>query len=157
MSVDVKEISWQEWAVGGGAALLAIDLLVLPWWSVGFGYFSVSETGLGAPDGFLGILAFLGAVGLAGYVVIARFTSVKLPELAIPWSRVVLIAALCVAALVGLKFVLHPHISYLSIGAWLALALGAIVIVGSIASTTSSAPTTSSTVPPSSEQASEGS
>ncbi|MHB8319875.1 MAG: hypothetical protein ACYDEP_11730 [Acidimicrobiales bacterium] len=151
MGVDIKEVSWQEWAVGGGGLLLAFDLLVLPWWSVDFGFGSVSETGLGSPDGFLGVLAFLGALALAAFVAITRFSSVKLPEISIPWSRLRLIVGVCVAALVVLKFVLHPHFNYLSIGAWFALVLCAVVVLGAVASMTSDLPPTGQQ-PPNNQQ-----
>lgn len=126
--------------VGGAALLFVVDLLFLPWIDVSFGIpggggvpgtsVSVTSAATSAPDGFLGILALLLGLAVLGDLLLDRLTEVKLPELPLPRPVLRLIAAAAAFALVALKFLLHPHPSYLGIGCWGGLVLGIAMSVG---------------------------
>lgn len=116
--------------------LLVIDLLALPWVDVSAGPFSVTSTGTGSPDGFLGVLALLLALAIVASVVLERLTTIQLPSLPITFAGKPIgrdgtpfLLALVALGLVVLKFVLHPHPSYLGLGCWAALALGIVLVV----------------------------
>ncbi len=137
--MDVSKFSRDELILAGVALLLAIDLLVLPWFSVGGG--SVSAGGLnvslpsytsaatGAPDGWLGVIGVLAAVALIADLALDRLGNVELP--AISGSRATTrlalagLAVLCVA----LKFLFHIHFSLFGFGFWAAVVLAVALVV----------------------------
>ncbi|MHB1486850.1 MAG: hypothetical protein ACYCS7_07975 [Acidimicrobiales bacterium] len=130
--MEFERLSRTDWTVGVGSSLLALDLLVLPWWSASFGFVSVSETGVGAPDSLLGVLSCLLALAIAAHVVLAKLTRVELPKLPISWPQARLAAAAAATGFLVLKFLLHLHPSYLSIGCWGGLVLAGVVLAGAL-------------------------
>ncbi len=130
--VGIDKLTRADWIVGVGSVLLALDLLVLPWWSISLGFVSASDTGVGAPDSFLGVLAFLLAAGIATHVILAKLTRVELPVLPITWPQARVAAASVAAGFVVLKFLLHLHPSYLSAGCWGGIVLSAVVLGGAL-------------------------
>lgn len=128
----MKKIPLADRGVAASAVLLAGTLAFLPWHYVNLGFVSVSSTGLGSPDWFLGFLAFLVALGIAGAVVLPRVTSWKLPTLPLELPRLTVVASMVVMALLVLKLVIHAQ--FLGFGCWLALFLGAALVAASIAS-----------------------
>jgi hypothetical protein len=114
------------------AVLLVLDLFILPWHRIEFGFGVVgatfSRSGVESPNGFLGLLAALIAVAIVARVVVSHFTTVEMPSLPVSWGRVDLIAAAAAAALLMLKLVLET--SSLAIGAWLAIPLATALLYG---------------------------
>lgn len=132
--MNVDNFSRDDWILAGLALLLAIDLLFLPWFdiTVSAGAFSVSatSTATGSPDGWLGILAVLAAVGVAVDVGLERLS----PQTQVPavsgsrtMTRFVLAAA--AAGFVALKFLFHIHFSLFGFGFWAAVVLAAALVV----------------------------
>jgi hypothetical protein len=129
--MDLKKLSLGERIMALAGVLLILDLLILPWHRIDFGFGllgTVSRSGVQSPNGFLGLLAALLAVAIVARIIVSEFTTVALPSLPVSWERADLIAGAAVAALVVLKLVLET--SYLSIGAWLAIPLAAAVLYG---------------------------
>ena len=89
----------------GGAGILLLLFSFFPWWGLkvgsGFASASYSESGWG---GFLALLALLIALALVVVLVLDKLTTVKLPDLPLPWNQVYLIAAVVSAALILLEF-----------------------------------------------------
>jgi hypothetical protein len=134
--MDLSRFERDDWIIAGLALFLAIDLLFLPWWStsVGFGPFTVSVSGSGtdAPDGWLGVLAVLGALALIADLVLDRLGAANLPSIggsrAITRFMFAAVAAVCVA----FKFILHVSFTadHWDAGFWLAIVVvGAMVAV----------------------------
>jgi hypothetical protein len=121
--LNVDNIRRDDWILGGLALLLVIDLVALPWFSIGGGSVagvslpSVDLTGTDAPDGWLGILGVIAALALIADLTIERMS----PQTAVPaigdsreMTRFVLAAA--AAAFVALKFVFHISASFNNLG-----------------------------------------
>jgi len=130
--MDLKRLSPGERCMALAGVLLVLDLLVLPWHriSIGIGPFGVtaSRSGIESPNGFLGLLALLVSVAIVARIVVSEFTAVELPALPVSWAQADLIGGAAVAALVLLKLVAET--SYLSVGAWLADPLAAVMAYG---------------------------
>ena len=130
--MDLKRLSPGERYMALAGVLLFVDLLLLPWHriSVGVGPFSVtaSRTGIESPNGFLGLLAALVVLAVVARIILSEFTSVELPALPVTWQQADLFGGAAIAALVALKLIVET--SYLSIGAWLAVPLAAVMAYG---------------------------
>jgi hypothetical protein len=124
--MKTSDFKRDDWLVIGLALVLAIDLIALPWLSFSFGPISATAAATSAPDGFLGILAFLLALAVGLDLVIERAS----PQTTLPnigGSRTTTRWWLTVAAavLVALKFLFHIHFSYFGFGFYLAVVLTA--------------------------------
>jgi hypothetical protein len=122
-------LSRNDWIVGGLALLLVIDLLFLPWFSFSFGTVSVTTTATGSFDGWTAVLAMLASLAVLADVLIERLS----PETTLPnfgGSRTATRYRLSVIAVafVALKFVLHIHFSYFSIGFYAAVVICAALV-----------------------------
>jgi hypothetical protein len=128
--VNTADVSRDDWILGGVALLLIIDLLFLPWFSVGGGSVgnipipSIDLTATDAPSGWLGILALLALIALLADLAIERFS----PQTALPnvgGSRTMTRFVLGIAAVVFLvlKFLFNIHFSDFGFGFWLAVIL----------------------------------
>lgn len=131
--MDLKKLSLGTSIMSLAGVLLLFDLLFLPWHRislgiVGFGSSTVSRSGVQSPHGFLGLLAALVVVAIVARIVLSEFTNVELPTLPVSWQQVDLLAGATVAALVVLKLVLE--MSFISIGAWLAIPLAGALLYG---------------------------
>lgn len=130
--MDLDKLTLGEKIVLGAGAVLAIDLVALPWFdvSVGAGPYSVSitRTAIESPKGFLGLLALLGVLAMIGQIVAAKFTSAKLPEVPMSWGKVHMIAGFVVLGLLVVKLV--TDMDYLGFGAYLAILLAGAVAFG---------------------------
>jgi hypothetical protein len=127
--MKTSDFKRDDWLVIGLALVLAIDLIALPWFSYSFGPVTATAAATSAPDGFLGILAFLLALAVGADLVIERSS----PQTTLPnigGSRTVTRWWLTVAAavLLALKFVFHIHFSYFGFGFWLAVILAAALL-----------------------------
>jgi len=124
--MKTSDFKRDDWLVIGLALVLAIDLIALPWLSISFGPISATAAATSAPDGFLGILAFLLALAVGLDLVVERAS----PQTTLPnigGSRTTTRWWLTVAAavLVALKFLFHIHFSYFGFGFYLAVILTA--------------------------------
>ncbi|MGH2871189.1 MAG: hypothetical protein ACRDL5_01870 [Solirubrobacteraceae bacterium] len=124
--MKLESFSRDDLLLGAVALLLAIDLLFLPWFSISLGPFTFTATATDAPDGWLGILAVLAALGLTADLAVERLS----PQTSVPaiggsrtQTRMVLTAV--TALFVALKFLFHVHFSLFGFGFWLAAVLTA--------------------------------
>jgi hypothetical protein len=131
--MNVDSFSRDDWILAGLALLLAIDLLFLPWFdiTVSAGAFSVSatSTATGSPDGWLGILAVLAAVGVAVDVGLERLSpQTQVPGIGGSRTSTRFILAAAAAGFVALKFLFHIHFSLFGFGFWAAVVLAAALV-----------------------------
>ena len=115
-SVNLENVSREDWTVGGLALLLAISFSILPWFdlSVTVGAFSASATyaAAGAPDGWLGILAFIACLALVADLALERFSRRRRSRRSAGAARRRgSSCAAIAAAFVVLKFLFHIHFS----------------------------------------------
>jgi hypothetical protein len=112
--VNLENVTRDDWIVGGLAVVLAIFLLVLPWFhlSVTVGPFTASAdfSATDDPDGWLAIIAVIASLAVVVDLAIERLS----PETEVPAisgsrtnTRFVLVAI--AAAFVFLKFLFHIH------------------------------------------------
>ncbi|MGH9040209.1 MAG: hypothetical protein ACRDZ3_08260 [Acidimicrobiia bacterium] len=129
--MDLKKLSLEAQILAVAGLVLIIDLLFLPWHRMSIsipGVLTVSEnrSAIESPNGFLGLLALLLAAAVVGRLIVANFTTMKLPELPMSWVRAQLFASGAVAGLLVLKLIVETD--FLGIGAWLGiLAAGGMV------------------------------
>ncbi len=125
--MDLNKLSKGDRIVLGAGLLLIIDLLFLPWHKIDLGGgllgVSLKRTGVQSPNGGYGVLALIVAAVMVFQIVLAKLTTVKLPTLPIPWSRVHLIAGVVAFALLLLKLLAETN--FLAFGAYLGLLCGA--------------------------------
>jgi hypothetical protein len=111
--VNLENVTRDDWIVGGLALLLVIALLFFPWFTVSLGPLgSSSYSATGAPDGWLGILAFIAALAVIADLAVERLS----PQTVVPsvgGSRVHtrFVLAAVAAGFVVLKFLFHIHFS----------------------------------------------
>lgn len=126
----VDKLSKGERIVMIAGAILVIDLLFLPWHSLGGALGALIEAGGGdptrsaiqTPNAGYGILALLLAAVMVLQIALAKFSSAKLPQLPVPWSQVHFIAGVAAAGLLVLKLLVETD--SLGFGAWLGVLLG---------------------------------
>jgi hypothetical protein len=117
-----------DWVLGGVALLLVIDLLFLPWFSISIGPISITSTATGAPDGWLGVLAVLAAVGVIADLAVERLSAqTQIPAVGRSRATTRLALAGIAALFVALKFLFHVHFSLFGLGFW-----GAVVLSGAL-------------------------
>lgn len=75
----INEIKLGEKIIGVSGILLFLDSF-LSWYSIDFGFASVTRNGWQAPNSFLSILAILIGIAMVAMVIIVNFTEVELPE-----------------------------------------------------------------------------
>lgn len=119
---NLSKVTLPERVTCVAGTLFAIDMLFLPFHSVGNSYINISLSGVDAPDGFLGWLSVVLAVGLVAIIGLRRLTEVTLPEPSIGWATTEFAIGILAIVLMVLKLVLH--LSYLGFGAWVAVVLG---------------------------------
>jgi hypothetical protein len=119
------DFSRDDWIVGALALLLALDLLLLPWYSVSVGIFgSLSYSGTGWPDGWLGVLAVITSLALLADLVIERSSpGTALPNIGGSRTNTRFMLAGLTAVLLALKFVFNLHPSLFGFGFWAAALL----------------------------------
>ena len=128
------------WSIGEGivlvaGALLAVDLVALPWHryhldtgdlGLDLPTFNLERTGVQSPQAALGIAALVLAVAMAVHVVVTKVIP-ALPRM----EQVHLVAGAVVLGLVLAKLLADRE--FLGIGAWVGVALGAAVAYGGFA------------------------
>lgn len=132
--MDLSKLTKGDKIVLAAGLLLIIDLLFLPWHKIDLGggllgiSVSVKRTGVQSPNAFYGVLALIIALVMVAQIVVAKFTTAKLPVLPIPWSRVHLIAGAAAFVLLLIKLIVETD--FLSFGAYLGILLGAALAFG---------------------------
>lgn len=127
--MNLDAVRRDDWVIGGVALLLVIDLLFLPWFDISFGPISVTSTAAGAPDGWLGVLAVLAAVGLIADLAVERLSpQTQVPSVGGSRTATRLALAGVTAVLVALKFLFHVHFSLFGLGFWVAVVLTAALV-----------------------------
>ncbi len=127
--MNLEAMSRDDWILGGIAALLAIDLLFLPWFTFSLGQLTVSSTATGTPDGWLGVLALLSTLAVIADLALERFSpQTQLPAVEGSRTRTRFLMACVTAFLLALKFLLNIHFSQFGFGFWAALVLTAALV-----------------------------
>jgi hypothetical protein len=134
--VSADRATRRDWIVGGLALLLVIDLLELPWHTVGGGTISgislpsISNPGTGPPAAFLGVLAVLASLAVLFDLVFERLSpQTNVPSIGGNRSLTRYALAIAAAVLMALKFVLHlTQIGNLGVGFWFAAVLVAALV-----------------------------
>jgi hypothetical protein len=131
--VNLENVTRDDWIVGGLALLLAICLIILPWFdiSVTVGAFSASATysATSTPDGWLGILAFIAALAIVADLGIERLSpQTTLPSIGGSRTQTRFVLALITAAFVVLKFLFHIHFSLFGWGFYVNIILTAALV-----------------------------
>lgn len=125
--------SRDDMMLGGVAILLIIDLIALPWFSIGGGsignvsFPSVSLTATDAPDGWLGVLALLAVIAVIVDLGIERLSpQTQVPAIGANRTMTRFVLAAAGAAFLALKFLFHiGSFSSLGFGFWAAVVLTA--------------------------------
>lgn len=122
-----------DWWVMVTALLLVVDLAALPWVDVSVGPLSYTRPATGSPDGFFGIVALLAALAVVADVALARLApSVKVAAIEnFGRTKARLVTSAGALTLLVIKFLLHLHPSYLGVGCWAALVVGAALVATS--------------------------
>ena len=131
--MNLENVTRDDWIVGGLALLLAIDLLFLPWFeataTIGSLSVSASSTATGDPDGWLGILAALAALGVPVDIAIERYSpQTQLPAIGGSRTSTRLGLAVAAALFIALKFLFHIHFSLFAFGFYAAVVLAAALL-----------------------------
>ncbi len=116
--MNLQNVTREEQIVGGLALLLAIFLLILPWFDVSVGPFSASFSATSAPDGWLGILAFIAVLAIVADLAIEKFSpQTTMPAIGGGRANTRFILAAIAAGFLVLKFLFHiNHFSDLGWG-----------------------------------------
>lgn len=110
--MNLEKMTRDDWILGGLAVLLVIGLLAFPWFTASFGLVSVSSSGTGSPDGWLGVLALIAALLLVIDLLVERFSpGTELPSLSGSRTMTRLALAGLAALFIFIKFVIHIHFS----------------------------------------------
>jgi hypothetical protein len=136
--LKLERLSTEDWVICGLAALLVLDLLVLPWFSfgatitVGSATVSIggSATAVDAPDAWLGVLALMASAFLFADLATERLSpQTRLPTVASDRITGRFWLACTAAGLLAAKFVLHlGRFGELALGFWTAVLLAVALI-----------------------------
>lgn len=135
--MNTETVRREDWVVGGLALLLVIDLLELPWYTIGGGTVSgislpsISNPATGSPAAFLGVLAVIAVLAvLADLIFLYLSPDTDLPAIDGNRSFTRFVLASTAAALLALKFILHvTQIGHMGIGFWFGIVLAAALVV----------------------------
>lgn len=130
--MNLTKLTLGERIVLAVGALLIVDLLFLPWYSVDFGGLitgiDTTRTAVQSPNSGYGLIALIVTVVMVGQIVASKLMSARLPDPPIPWSQIHLIAAALVLGVLVGKLIAETD--FLGFGAYLGLALGAALAFG---------------------------
>ncbi len=131
--MNLENVSRDDWIVGGLALLLALCLIILPWFdiSVTVGAFSASASysATSTPDGWLGILAFIAALAIVADLALERLSpQTQIPAIGGSRTNTRFVLALVTAAFVILKFLFHIHFSLFGWGFYVDIILTAALV-----------------------------
>lgn len=130
--MDIAKLSREDWMVGAGGILLALDLLLLDWYSVPVAGPSIGITAVSAPYAIWGVLAFILALAIVVDLALARFspgTAVPTTQLGRDMTRAAVAGVLLLVLVIkfvsltsdfGLGFYLGMILAIaVAVGAWL--------------------------------------
>ena len=130
-----RKLSQGEWIVLVVGLALLVDLLLLPWHAVDLTApqqrvadavgFDPTPSAVQPPGRGYGIAAVVFLLVMIVQIVIARLTSLRLPEPPVPWSQIHLIAGIFVLVVLAIKLIRDT--SGLGYGAYSGL-LGALLV-----------------------------
>jgi hypothetical protein len=136
--VTRRTLSQGEWIVLVVGLLLLVDLLLLPWHAVDLTApqqqvadaigFDPTPSAVQPPGRGYGIAAVVFLLVMIVQIVIARFTSLRLPEPPVPWSQIHLIAGIFVLVVLAIKLIRDT--SGLGYGAYSGILGGLLVAYG---------------------------
>jgi hypothetical protein len=127
--VNLENVTRDDWIVGGLALVLAIFLLVLPWFDLSVGPFSATLTATDGPDGWLGILAVIAALAVVADLAIERLSpQTEIPALGDSRTNTRFILAAVAAGFVALKFLFHIHFDLFGWGFYVNVILTAALV-----------------------------
>jgi hypothetical protein len=127
--VNLDNVTRDELIVGGLAIVLAIFLLVLPWFDLSVGPFSATLTATDAPDGWLGILAVIAAIALVADLAVEKLSpQTQLPAIGNGRANTRFILAVIAAGFVVLKFLFHIHFSLFGWGFYVCVIVTAALV-----------------------------
>ena len=113
----ITAMSNGEKLIAGGGILLLVAAF-LPWYSIDFGFGSISRNGLQSPGAIWSLLAVVIGVIMAAAILAPKFTDVKLPDLgSITWPQAHLGLGVGALLLVVIKFLSES--SFLGFGFYL--------------------------------------
>jgi hypothetical protein len=139
--VNLDNVAREDWIVGGLALLLAIFLLILPWFDLSVGPFSATFSATSAPDGWLGLLAFIAALAIVADLAIERFSpQTQIPAIGNSRTNTRFILALAAAVFVALKFLFHIHFSLFGWGFYVDVIVTAALVYFAMQMRTATAP-----------------
>ena len=125
---DLKRLSRVDQVIGGASMILIITLF-LPWFGVSFGGYSASESGFDA-HGYL-FIPLLTAIVLIGYLVLRAGWDDPPMRLPVAHAPLLLVGTGLQALIVLLAFLFKPGGTSWEFGAWIGL-LAALVACGAI-------------------------
>jgi hypothetical protein len=110
--MNLSDVSRDDWIVGGLALLLAIVLLFFPWFTASISVegftASASISATGSPDGWLGVLAVLAALGVVADLTIEQLSPhTTVPVIGGSRAATRLVLSVAAAVFVALKFLFH--------------------------------------------------
>jgi hypothetical protein len=130
-----RKLSQGEWIVLVAGLLLLVDLLLLPWHAVELTRtqqavadaigFDPTPSAVQAPGRGYGIAAVIFLLVMIVQILIARLTSLRLPQPPVPWSQIHLIAGIFVLVVLAIKLIRDT--SGLGYGAYSGM-LGALLV-----------------------------
>jgi len=136
--MTARKLSQGEWIVLIAGLLLLVDLLFLPWHAVDLTAteqlvadevgFDPTPSAVQPPGRGYGIAAVIFTLVMIVQIVIARFTTLRLPEPPVPWSQIHLIAGIFVLVVLVIKLIRDT--SGLGYGAYSGILGGLLVAYG---------------------------
>jgi hypothetical protein len=136
--LHLERVSPEDWIIAGVAALVVLDLLLLPWFSFGatisVGSATVaiggSLTAVDAPDAWLGVLGVMSCAFLVADLGFERLSpQTRLPTIAADRVATRFVLACVAAVLLTLKFLFHlGRFGELGLGFWMAMLLVAALV-----------------------------
>jgi hypothetical protein len=127
--VNLEAVTRDDWILVGVAALLIIDLLFLPWFSITVLNLTLTATATSDPDGWLAILAIFASIALIADLAIDRLSpATTLPNIGGSRGETRFVLASIAAAFVALKFLFHIHFDYFGYGFYLAVILSVALV-----------------------------
>ena len=106
--MSTENFSKNDWILVGLAALLVIDLLFLPWFSITVGPITLTGTATADPDAWLGVLAVLSAMLLITDLSLERMSpDTWMPSVRGSRTETRFLLACLTAVFLALKFVFN--------------------------------------------------
>ncbi len=106
--MSVQNVSRDTWIISGLALLLAISLLVFPWYHISLGPFSADAAATSSPYAIWGILALIGAIALLAYLAVEQASpQTQLPTIGGTREMTLLAIAGVTALFLVIKFFAH--------------------------------------------------